>query len=387
MGGGERLLLEGVQRYRELGYRTLIYTWFFDPEALFSGKYENKDIHVLSTKEVSRSNILGRALSRVRTLRKLRKSLHENAVSNVFVQGEYDVALVFLTSLFTKVRYRFLIFGQIFQYPHDHGKYSFFFRRHLRRIVESRPGYRETISLNPPKLSLLNRMANELICLARLAAVRGAEKRFAFSEQIRWETNLLFARDANIAAGAFPLSLLTRDDFNSQPLDYLGLKAGEYILSLSRLDRKKRIDLIIDAFAKCDTDKTLVIAGAGPDEAYLRERAMQSTAVDRIRFVGLVAEADMLPLKHFAALFVSMDVGDFDISPLEALAVGTPALCPTDFDADFRLESISGFRRVEPNVEDVAAAIKDFLVEPTTVSRQELTPWSWERYFDTLLED
>jgi hypothetical protein len=38
-------------------------------------------------------------------------------------------------------------------------------------------------------------------------------------------------------------------------------------------------------------------------------------------------------------------------------------------------------------VEDVAAAIKDFLVEPTTVSRQELTPWSWERYFDTLLED
>ncbi|NOU05693.1 MAG: glycosyltransferase [Hyphomicrobiaceae bacterium] len=192
VGGGERLLNEGARYYRSLGYRVLIITWHFDAKVLFSGVYEDKDIFVLKTEETPRGAVLKRATSRARPLRTIRRILQEHKVSLVFVQGEYDVALTSLALMGTGIPYRFLIFGQIFQYPHDNGKYAMIFRRHLQRIVNSLPGYKSTIPLAPPTLSLPNRLANELISVVRYRAVRRAQKTFAFSRQVQWETELLF---------------------------------------------------------------------------------------------------------------------------------------------------------------------------------------------------
>lgn len=385
MGGGERLLLEGAQYYRNLGYRVLICTWFFDETALFNGKYENLDIVVLNTTEAPRADIISRALSRARTLGKLRRVLREHDIETVFVQGEYDVALVYCATLFSAIRYRFLIFGQIFQYPHDFAKYSLIFRRHLKTIVDSRPGYRDTIPLTPPRLSVGNRFANEVICFIRWLAVRRAERRFSFSRQIQWETEQLFGCSTVLAGGAFPRALLEQTAFSRDALDRYKLEPGQYVLSLSRLDRKKRIDLIIDGFARSGLGKVLVVAGAGSDETYLRQCIAESGCADRIVMIGIVAEQDMIPLKHYAALFVSMDIGDYDISPLEALAVGTPVLCPIDFDADQRLEALPAFVRVRPDADSVASAMRLLLETPPKVDRQAIARWSWNAYFDTLI--
>jgi len=387
IGGGERLLLEGAKYYRDRGYRVLIFTWFFDERALFGGTYENLDIIVLKTEEVARSNIIGRALSRVKTLNKLRQALAEHNVSKVFVQGEYDVALVYIATFLTGIPYRFLIFGQTFQYPHDQAKYALIFRRHLKEIVKSRPGYAETIALNPPKIPLAHRLANEFICFVRFLAVRHAERRFSFSRQIQWETELLFGCTTTITSGAFALDLLRRQDFPREVLARLQMEPGNYILSLSRLDRKKRIDSIIRGFAASGTDKILVLAGTGPDEDRLRECAINAGVAAQVIFAGYVDENEMLPLKHYAALFVSMDVGDYDISPLEALAVGTPTLCPTDFDAVAELRATAGFVIVTPEEHAIAKAITDIIAAPPAVDRSGLALWSWNTYFDTLIAD
>jgi glycosyltransferase involved in cell wall biosynthesis len=386
IGGGERLLLEGARHYRSLGRRVMIFTWFFDEGALFGGRYENVDIVCLTAKEQPRENILARAWSRARTLLRLRRLLKQHGVSTIFVQGEYDIALVYLATRWLKIAYRFLIFGQIFQYPHDHAKYSLIFCRQLKEIVQSRPGYAATIPLDPPKLSLANKLASEFICLVRYRAVRAAECLFAFSRQIQWETELLFGRSPKLAAGAFDQELLERNHFPKEVLKRHSLRPGRYVLSLSRLDRKKRIDLIIDGFAATGAaDYDLVIAGAGGDEAFLRDKAARSGIGDRIKFIGLIDEEDMLPLKHFAALFVSMDIGDYDISPLEALAVGTPALCPTDFDADGNLRAVPGFSLVEATPKTIAAKMSEALANPIRVDRSRMERWSWQSYFDTLL--
>ena len=384
MGGGERLLLEGVKYYREQGYRAIVITWFFDEDALFDGAYENKDIYVLGTTEAPRSKIIQRAWSRFRTLGKLRKILKGEGVTQVFVQGEYDVALVYLATLFSHIRYRFIVFGQMFQYPHDIAKYALVFRRHLRAIVASRPGYTATVRVQPPRRSPLNWLANELISMVRLLAVRGAERRFCFSRQMQWETRLLFGSEAVVAAGAFPKTLLGQTEFSNVALGRYGLVENQYILSLSRLDRKKRIDLIIDGFAQSGTADTLVIAGSGDDEVFLRQCAAKTLVADRILFTGRVDDVDMIPLKRHAKLFVSMDVGDYDISPLEALAVGTPALCCTDFDAHEKLESMSGFRRIEPTVNQLSEALAAWSQDPPIVDRDLLAYFTWERYFGTL---
>lgn len=384
MGGGERLLLEGVKFYRQQGHRAIVITWFFDEDALFDGAYENRDIFELNTTEAPRDKIIQRAWSRFRTLGRLRTILQEQEVSLVFIQGEYDVALVWLATLITRIRYRFIVFGQMFQYPHDIGKYAVVFRRHLRAITLSRPGYTETVPLEPPRRSLSNWLANEIISLVRLRAVRSAERRFCFSQQMRWETSLLFGCETNVTAGAFPRALLSQKNFSTAVLQKYGLIEKGYILSLSRLDRKKRIDLIIDGFAQSGYSGMLVIAGIGEDEALLRHSAEKSGLKDRILFIGRVDDVDMIPLKRHALIFASMDVGDYDISPLEALAVGTPALCCTDFDAHDTLENLNGFRRIEPNAYEIAKALQEWADHTPIVDRQQLTRFTWETYFETL---
>ena len=188
LGGGERLLLEGAKYYRSRGYRVIIITWAFDKCALFGGLYEDIDIVVLGVENIPRKKIIRVAWSRAKSLMKFRQILRKNNVSLIFCQGEYDVALVYLATLWSNMRYRFLVFGQMFQYPHDLAKYALLFRRHLQKIVASCEGYRETIPVRLPRISLLDRLANEVISAVRFLAVRKADKTFSFSRQVRWET-------------------------------------------------------------------------------------------------------------------------------------------------------------------------------------------------------
>ncbi|MFR7751307.1 MAG: glycosyltransferase family 4 protein [Collinsella sp.] len=51
-----------------------------------------------------------------------------------------------------------------------------------------------------------------------------------------------------------------------------GLDAGSYLLYLGRLVPEKRLELLIEAFKKLDTDKSLVIAGGGSDTSEYEAR-------------------------------------------------------------------------------------------------------------------
>jgi glycosyltransferase involved in cell wall biosynthesis len=383
VGGGERLINEGVRYYRSIGYRVLIITWHFDAAALFTGTYEEKDIFVLKTEETPRSAIMKRAASRARSLQTLRRILRNNEVSLVFVQGEYDVALAHLALIGTGIPYRFLIFGQMFQYPHDSGKYALVFRRHLHRIVDSLPGYKATIPITPLALSAPNWLANEVISAARYRAVRGAQKTFAFSRQVQWETEMLFGVRPDIARGAFRQQLLDDrpETLNSVCAKY-GVTKGKYILSLSRLDAKKRIDLVIESFLAAKIpDCTLLIGGNGPERERLAALATAAGAGARISFCGIVNEEDLLALKRDAALFISMDIGDYDISPLEAMAMGVSTLCPIEFDRGAELEACPGMVICEPNTAAVSAAMANMIAAPPAFDRKCLTFVAWESYF------
>jgi len=70
-----------------------------------------------------------------------------------------------------------------------------------------------------------------------------------------------------------------------QKLDYHTAGYDGFVLSVNRLDRYKRIDLLIDA-AKADPALRLVIVGDGPDRARLEGLAAGENG--RIRFTGRV---------------------------------------------------------------------------------------------------
>src|SRR4029453_9310756 len=66
-----------------------------------------------------------------------------------------------------------------------------------------------------------------------------------------------------------------------------GLTPGCYVLYLSRLAQAKGVDDVIAGFAQSSSsaDRSLIIAGNGPQAAELRALAKQSPATDRILFL------------------------------------------------------------------------------------------------------
>jgi glycosyltransferase involved in cell wall biosynthesis len=101
-------------------------------------------------------------------------------------------------------------------------------------------------------------------------------------------------------------------------------------LYLGRLQRYKRVDLILEAFARIIADlplAKLVIAGTGDQETSLRQRASMLKIDRNVHFAGFVTEEQKRDLfrSAWANVLVSPKEG-WGITNLEAAACGTPTI-------------------------------------------------------------
>lgn len=120
-----------------------------------------------------------------------------------------------------------------------------------------------------------------------------------------------------------------------------------YYITVGRLVPYKRVDLLIEAFNK-STDRKLLIAGAGNDE----ERLKSLTKSDNITFLGFVDEETKTELVAQAKAFLFAAEEDFGMSPVEAMALGTPVIgFGKGGTRDYIQEGVNGcfFNRQEPD--------------------------------------
>ena len=146
------------------------------------------------------------------------------------------------------------------------------------------------------------------------------------------EARRLFATSRNVAERIERSTGLAPEVMPHPPqeLPYRCEEYGDFVLSVNRLDRAKRIDLLIEA-AALDPGLRVVITGEGPDRGRLEGLARARGLNGRVEFAGLADEAELASLyaRCLAVYYAPVDE-DFGMVPFEAFLSRKPVLTTTD---------------------------------------------------------
>lgn len=383
-GGGERFVLEGVEALKRAGNEVQLVCDRLTDAASFDGRYDLSVITALNSKEGGKS-YLSIALSKALGIFKLSSLVRDFKPELVVCQSEFDAIKVHVLSKIYGFKYSVFVFGQMYQFSTDISKYSSVFRRYLNQIVQSRPGYKETVILPPPKLGLLTHLVNEFVSRLKFKALHSANEIYTLSNQVRWEVSLLYKREASVRRAAFWESYIDRDRLQ-QPKPVSG--PARYV-SVCRLVEKKRVDLIVAAFGKSKEGGVLTIMGTGPDAPRIQAMINHSPRKSNIRFLGSVSDEVLVRELVSADCFISMDVGDFDISVVEAMGKGLRVIVPKDFDTSPYGEQFTGISCVD-RTSDALASAMDSLARspyPQLQNLSALHELTWERLAEQIVKD
>jgi glycosyltransferase involved in cell wall biosynthesis len=178
-----------------------------------------------------------------------------------------------------------------------------------------------------------------------------------------------------------------------QQLDYRSSDGvGTFILSVGRLDRAKRIDLLLEA-AALDGNLQVVVAGEGPDRERLERLSAQHDLDGRVRFAGRVAESELVDLyaECLAVYYAPIDE-DLGLVPYEAFLSEKPVV--TTRDAGGPLEVVVDRENglvCEPAPAAVAEACAWFAANPEQArawgraGRRTAERVTWDSVIDRLL--
>ncbi|MDH6132176.1 glycosyltransferase involved in cell wall biosynthesis [Kitasatospora sp. MAA4] len=211
----------------------------------------------------------------------------------------------------------------------------------------------------------------------------------------------LFAADFPTAAGKVTVvpnavdrtALRAATAFTDQP---------PTVLSVGRLERYKRVDRLIEAFARLDsagggTDSgtdggtgdaarggtsggaQLVVIGTGPDRERLQAVAERCGAARRVRFLGRVGDHELRRWLRTAAVLGSLSEHEaYGLAPAEALAAGAWALL-SDIPAHADLPAPQAVRLVPAHASAgaVAQALARCLDAGGRPGPEQIPDWDW----------
>jgi len=217
--------------------------------------------------------------------------------------------------------------------------------RHPNKVVWLLHQFRQAYELDRTDLGQFSESAEDRATRRRVqrldrTALGEARKLFATSRNVADRLQRSTGLDAEVLPHP-PQELAYRTDAYEP-----------FVFSVGRLDRAKRIDLLLEAAAKQGID--VVVSGEGPD----RER-LERLGNGHVRFTGRVSEAELADLyARCRAVFYAPVDEDFGMVPFEAFLAEKPVVTTTDAGGplDVVRDRKTG-RVVEPTVDAVAGAL------------------------------
>lgn len=169
---------------------------------------------------------------------------------------------------------------------------------------------------------------------------------------------------------------------------------GNFLLFAGRLDRLKRVDLLIEALVHAAPEVRLKIAGRGPLEASLRELAEARGVASRVDFLGFVADEELIQLLATARAAVYAPVNeDYGYVTLEAFLSGKTLVTTNDTGGVLEFANAESGFIAEPTAKSLGAAMSQAWSTPFTrlremaeVGQRKVDPIRWDAVIDTLTE-
>lgn len=166
-----------------------------------------------------------------------------------------------------------------------------------------------------------------------------------------------------------------------------------YILSVGRLDKLKRVDILIESLKSTNPNVKCIIAGQGPERENLQRLVAKLGLSDRVEFLGFVEDKQLLDLyaNCLAVYFAPYDE-DYGYITLEAFLSSKPVITLGDTGGvlEFVKDDINGY--VSSNSSQISMKI-DYLYHNKEIAKEfgntgyeSIKHISWDHVIDRLTE-
>jgi glycosyltransferase involved in cell wall biosynthesis len=358
-GGAERQALEEVAHLRKRGHDVTLLTFRLDDRALFVDGIARRDVRVLrATGWLAQITALRRELSRMRP--------------DVMV-SHTSPELTWLATRRLALPYVQYHNSPPFYIGADANPYmaSSRYRRVFPAISATVAGYGD-LSVAAPR-DLGRRAVAESRAYLKHHALRDARAVIVPSQRTARELRMLHGVDATVVRGCLPSAILADPATGTE-------QRGATVLSVCRLERVKRIDLLLHAFTRVREQipgARLIIAGDGADRARLQAIASSLALGDCVEFAGYVPDGELWALHQRSHVFAAPAMADFNIAPYEAMALGCNAVWTDEMETDPAIAASGQVFAAAPEPEAFAGAIVAALRAPAG-RRADLTSMTWE---------
>jgi glycosyltransferase involved in cell wall biosynthesis len=232
-------------------------------------------------------------------------------------------------------------------------KFPTYFARHPRKVCWLVHQHRAVYELCATEYS---DFANEEIDVAL------RDRIMALDERMLGECQGLYTISETVTARLKKFNGLESVPLYHPPLLASKLAAGEYgnyVLSVARLERNKRVDLIVRAIAHLPPHLKLVVVGDGSHRTSIERLADDLGVRDRITFAGAIADHELVSFYRDALCLVYVPYDeDYGLATLEGFLARKPVVTAHDSGGtlEFVHDGENGYV-VDPEPEAIAAAV------------------------------
>jgi glycosyltransferase involved in cell wall biosynthesis len=267
-------------------------------------------------------------------------------------------------------------------------KYSFFLKDKYQYILE-RSYEPEILEEVRNRINFFSYWYISFRQLIDYLSMSYAKSIFVLSQYAKEELKYIYGLGSFVVQGA-----IDSVDVNFKSMELNGRAEGLKILSISRLEPQKRIDQALIAFSeilKQFPSAKMFIGGTGPEEDSLKKIADELAISDHVFFLGYIPDEALLSYYASADVFLSLDWADFNITPYEALAVGTKVVVSEEGEFDHQLTQGGYIFYVNPKdtnaiVDSVCAAyVNNANLSPQEL-RKILNSYTWTNYCRTIAD-